>query len=72
VNFKERNKEETTMANKLFEQHETAKGKAERQTADYARSLAELGGKTQTRKDGTPAMENAHHGRNAASGGRKK
>jgi hypothetical protein len=60
------------MGNKLFEQHEAAKVKAERQTADYNRSLADLGGKTQTRKDGTPAMENAHHGRKAASENRKK
>ena len=56
MNFKERNKEDD-MANKLFGQHESAKQAAERKTADYNRSLAELGGKTQTHKTATSSMK---------------
>jgi hypothetical protein len=60
------------MGNKLFEQHETDRVKAERKTADYNRSIADLGDKTATRNNATPAMENKHHGKAAASENRKK
>jgi hypothetical protein len=58
--------------NKLFQGHETDRAKAERATADYNRTLAEIGAKVQTRADKTPAMEDRHHGRAAAGENRRK
>jgi len=47
--------------NKLFQQHEAAKSKAERQTADFNRYIAGIGGKVSTDKGGsTEKLRPAH------------
>jgi hypothetical protein len=58
--------------NKLFQAHEADRTKAERATADYNKELSDLGDKTATRNNATPAMEDKHHGRKAASENRRK
>jgi len=57
---------------KLFQGHESARKAADARTADYNKNLAELGDKTATRNNATPAMEDRHHGRKAASENRRK
>lgn len=45
------------MADKLFQQHEEERVKAERKTADYNRSLRDLGNETSTRKSTTEKQD---------------
>lgn len=45
----------------LFTEHESARAKAERATADYNRSIADIGGKVSTDKGGkTEKQRDAH------------
>jgi hypothetical protein len=49
------------MADKLFQGHEADRKAAEKKTADYNRSIADIGGKVSTDKGGkTEKLRDAH------------
>jgi hypothetical protein len=56
---------------KLAAEHELARMAQERALNDYISAMREVGSKNTTRNDGTIAVDDRHHGRKAASEGRK-